>query len=103
MPDVWYENPPGTAPALGLYSYAGLSRGGTLAQPGGRAEGAWDGLHLEIHDVSHAERRHREIRRDLFPKQFGSENYPPNMLLIVSRLVKPEFMVEVEAVVAVQR
>jgi enamine deaminase RidA (YjgF/YER057c/UK114 family) len=31
MPDVWYENPPGTAPTLGLYSYAGLSRGGTLA------------------------------------------------------------------------
>jgi hypothetical protein len=43
------------------------------------------------------------LRRELFPKLFGSENYPPNTLLIVSRLVKPEFMVEVEAVVAVQR
>jgi hypothetical protein len=31
MPDVWYENPPGTAPAQGLYSHVGLSRGGTLA------------------------------------------------------------------------
>ena len=31
MPDVWYENPPGTAPAQGLYPHAGLTRGGTLA------------------------------------------------------------------------
>ena len=31
MPDIWYANPPGTAPAQGLYSHVGLSRGGTLA------------------------------------------------------------------------
>ena len=31
MPDVWYENPPGTAPAQGLYSHAGLSHQSTIA------------------------------------------------------------------------
>src|SRR5687767_1493304 len=31
MAKVWYENPPGAAPAQGLYSHAGLSQGGTLA------------------------------------------------------------------------
>ena len=36
------------------------------------------------------------LRRELFPKLFGSEKYPPNTLLIVSRLVKPEFLVELD-------
>lgn len=30
MPKVWYENPPGTAPAQGLYSHAGTTLGGRL-------------------------------------------------------------------------
>ena len=41
--------------------------------------------------------------RDMFPTLFGSETYPPNTLLIVSRLVKPEFLVELEAIAAVDR
>jgi enamine deaminase RidA (YjgF/YER057c/UK114 family) len=39
-------------------------------------------------------------RADLFPKLFSTSDYPPNTLLIVSRLVKAEFLLEVEAVVA---
>jgi enamine deaminase RidA (YjgF/YER057c/UK114 family) len=31
-------------------------------------------------------------------KLFASGAYPPNTLLVVSRLVKPEFLIEVEAI-----
>jgi enamine deaminase RidA (YjgF/YER057c/UK114 family) len=136
MPDVWYENPPGTAPAQGFYSHAGLSRGGTVAFISGQLSVGANG---EVAGSGNFEAQLRQVfqnladvlkgfgtdyksvlkfttyltrsedidkfmvlRRELFPKLFGSENYPPNTLLIVSRLVKPEFMVEVEAVVAVQ-
>ena len=44
-----------------------------------------------------------EERRELFPKLFGAEPYPPNTLLIVDRLVKEEFLIEVEAIAAVDR
>lgn len=44
--------------------------------------------------------RFMELRRALFPKFFSKEPYPPNTLLIVARLVKPEFLIEVEAVAA---
>jgi enamine deaminase RidA (YjgF/YER057c/UK114 family) len=37
-------------------------------------------------------------RAVLFPKIFSTALYPPNTLLIVDRLVKKEFMIEVEAV-----
>lgn len=40
-------------------------------------------------------------RAERFPKMFPSGKYPPNTLLVVSRLVKPEFLVEVEAIAAV--
>jgi enamine deaminase RidA (YjgF/YER057c/UK114 family) len=137
MPDVWYENPPGTAPAQGLYSHAGLSRGGTLAfiagqlsvGAGGEVVGTGNfdtqfhqifnnladvlkGLGTDFNGVlkfttyltrSEDIDKFMVLRRDLFPKLFASTNYPPNTLLIVSRLVKPEFLLEVEAVAAVQR
>jgi enamine deaminase RidA (YjgF/YER057c/UK114 family) len=137
MPDVWYENPPGTAPAQGLYSHAGLSRGGTTAfiagqlAVGAKGEviGAGDfgaqfrqvfenladvlrGLGTDYKSVlkfttyltrSEDIDKFMILRRELFPKLFGSETYPPNTLLIVSRLVKPEFLIEVEAVAAVSR
>ena len=35
-----------------------------------------------------------------FPRLFAGGAYPPNTLLIVDRLVKEEFLIEVEAVVA---
>jgi enamine deaminase RidA (YjgF/YER057c/UK114 family) len=41
-----------------------------------------------------------EQRAAYFPKIFGKQPYPPNTLLIVDRLVKEEFLLEVEAVVA---
>jgi enamine deaminase RidA (YjgF/YER057c/UK114 family) len=39
-------------------------------------------------------------RKALFPKLFGAEPYPPNTLVVIDRLVKEEFLIEVEAVVA---
>jgi enamine deaminase RidA (YjgF/YER057c/UK114 family) len=37
-------------------------------------------------------------RSALFPKLFAGGKYPPNTLLVVERLVKPEFLLEVEAI-----
>jgi len=45
-------------------------------------------------DIEHFMR----LRAKLFPGLFGGTLYPPNTLLIVDRLVKPEFLIEVEAV-----
>jgi enamine deaminase RidA (YjgF/YER057c/UK114 family) len=39
------------------------------------------------------------LRAALFPKIFKGPLYPPNTLLIVDRLVKEEFLLEVEAIV----
>lgn len=36
-----------------------------------------------------------------FPKMFGDRPYPPNTLLMVDRLVKEEFLVEVQTVAAI--
>jgi len=38
------------------------------------------------------------VRAELFPKLFGGKRYPPNTLLIIDRLVKEDFLAEVEAV-----
>jgi len=39
-----------------------------------------------------------KARAALFPKLFSDALYPPNTLLVVDRLVKEEFLIEVEAV-----
>lgn len=39
------------------------------------------------------------LRAELFPKLFKGPLYPPNTLLIVDRLVKEPFLIEVEAIV----
>lgn len=39
------------------------------------------------------------LRAALFPKIFKGPLYPPNTMLIVDRLVKEEFLLEIEAVV----
>jgi enamine deaminase RidA (YjgF/YER057c/UK114 family) len=39
-----------------------------------------------------------KARAGLFPRLFQSASYPPNTLLVVDRLVKEEFLIEVEAV-----
>ncbi|MBC2667134.1 RidA family protein [Novosphingobium flavum] len=41
------------------------------------------------------------LRAARFPSFYADEVYPPNTLLIVQGLVKHEFMIEVEAVVAI--
>jgi enamine deaminase RidA (YjgF/YER057c/UK114 family) len=37
-------------------------------------------------------------RAALFPKLFPAGAYPPNTLLIIDRLVKPEYLVEIAAI-----
>ena len=37
-------------------------------------------------------------RGEIFPKLFAGGKYPPNTLLVVDRLEKPEFLLEVEAI-----
>lgn len=39
-----------------------------------------------------------EVRERLFPDLFPAGEYPPNTLLVVDRLVRPELRVEVEAI-----
>jgi enamine deaminase RidA (YjgF/YER057c/UK114 family) len=38
-----------------------------------------------------------QARREVFPKYFADGAYPPNTLLVISRLVRPELVVEIEA------
>ncbi len=38
------------------------------------------------------------VRAELFPRLFGGDQFPPNTLLVVDRLVKEDFLFEVEAV-----
>ena len=38
-----------------------------------------------------------QARAEAFPRYFPDGVYPPNTLLIISRLVKPELLVEIEA------
>jgi len=40
-------------------------------------------------------------RATLFPKVFPGGKYPPNTLLVIDRLVKPEFLIEVAAIARV--
>ena len=39
-----------------------------------------------------------QARAAVFPKLFPGGKCPPNTLLVVNRLVKPEFLIEVEAI-----
>lgn len=41
-----------------------------------------------------------QVREKLFAELYPDGDYPPNTLLVVSRLVRPEFMIEIEAVAA---
>ena len=38
------------------------------------------------------------VRAELFPKLFGGTQFPPNTLLVIDRLVKEDFLIEVEAI-----
>ncbi len=39
-----------------------------------------------------------KLRAEMFPQLFGGHQFPPNTLLMVDRLVKEDFVIEVEAV-----
>jgi len=49
--------------------------------------------------LTHAEDipRFMAARAEVFPRHFPNGVYPPNTLLVVSRLVQPELLVEIEA------
>jgi enamine deaminase RidA (YjgF/YER057c/UK114 family) len=40
------------------------------------------------------------LRAESFPAMFRGDVFPPNTILVVRRLVKPEFLLEVEAIAA---
>ncbi len=42
-----------------------------------------------------------ETRKELYAKLYPSGGYPPNTLLVISRLVKPECLIEIEAIAAI--
>jgi enamine deaminase RidA (YjgF/YER057c/UK114 family) len=44
--------------------------------------------------------RFMDVRRRLFPKLFRHDSYPPNTLLVIDRLVREEFLIEVETTLA---
>ncbi|HEX7787486.1 MAG TPA: RidA family protein, partial [Methylomirabilota bacterium] len=41
--------------------------------------------------------RFMQARKEMFPRYFPDGVYPPNTILVVSRLVLPELLVEIEA------
>lgn len=41
------------------------------------------------------------VRRDLFASLYPEGNYPPNTLLVIDRLVSPDFLLEIEAIAVV--
>ena len=43
-----------------------------------------------------------QARTELFPELFPKSEFPPNTLLIVSGLVRPELLVEIKAIAALQ-
>ena len=42
-----------------------------------------------------------DTRKELYAKLYPSGGYPPNTLLVISRLVKPECLIEIEAIAAI--
>lgn len=132
MSKATYLNPPGTAPAQGLYSHVGVAPAGKIAFIAGQlavgsqgevvGKGDFDAQFRQVFanlgdvleglgaDFAHVVKfttylvhsqdieRFMVLRRELFPTLFPTRDYPPNTLLIVDRLVKEEFVIEVEAV-----
>jgi enamine deaminase RidA (YjgF/YER057c/UK114 family) len=135
MSVVEYLNPPGLAPAQGLYSQAGRGDPNTLVFVAGQLsvgmsgevvgegdfglqfnqifanlEGVLKGIGTDYSGVvkfttflTNADDidQFMTLRAAAFPAFYPDLVYPPNTLLIVKRLVKPQFLLEVEAVVSV--
>ena len=44
-----------------------------------------------------------EVREELFADLYPGGSYPPNTLLVIDRLVRPEYLLEIEAIAHVAR
>jgi len=129
---VTYIDPPGAAPAQGLYSHAAKVSAGDLyfiagqlaVGPDGQVVGKDDfeaqfkqvfdnlGVVLEGLGVSfdhvakfttyfvHSQdiEKFMKLRAEVFPKIFRNGNFPPNTICVIDRLVKEDFLLEVEAI-----
>jgi len=129
---VEYIDPPGAAPAQGLYSHAARVAAGDLyfiagqlaVDDDGQVVGRHDfeaqfrkvfgnlgivlqGLALSFDDVAkfttyfvHSQdiEKFMKLRAELFPTIFKAGKYPPNTICVIDRLVKEDFLLEVEAV-----
>jgi enamine deaminase RidA (YjgF/YER057c/UK114 family) len=129
---VSYIDPPGTAPAQGLYSHIGKPASGGLIFIAGQLSVDTAGNVVGEHDfAAQFDQVFRNLgdvlagvgadfnnvvkfttffvhsqdievfmakRLALFPTIFKGDKYPPNTILVVDRLVKEPFLLEVEAV-----
>jgi enamine deaminase RidA (YjgF/YER057c/UK114 family) len=121
---VTYSNPPSSGVPLGLYSQIARVPAGELVFIAGQLapgnfEVQFNSVFKAIGDIlndlgtdfdsvvkfttylvdADDLEQFMELRENLFPNLFSEASYPPNTLLIVDRLVKEEFRIEVEAVV----
>ena len=66
------------------------------------ADAGWDNVVRFTTYLVHSQdiENFMRVRLELFPQLFSNENYPPNTLLMVDRLVKEEFLIEVDTVAA---
>ena len=66
------------------------------------ADAGWDNVVRFTTYLVHSQdiENFMRVRSALFPQLFSGENYPPNTLLIVDRLVKEELLIEVDTVAA---
>ena len=128
---VTYIDPPGAAPAQGLYSHAAKVRAGDLYFIAGQLSVGNDGAVVGKHDFeaqfrqvfhnletvlkglgvsfdhvakfttyfvhSHDIEKFMALRAELFPKLFSGK-YPPNTICVIDRLVKEDFLLEIEAI-----
>jgi enamine deaminase RidA (YjgF/YER057c/UK114 family) len=53
-----------------------------------------------VTDPAHISEFYR-VRAQVFPELFTGTEYPPNTLLVVQRLVRPEFLLEVEGIAVI--
>jgi enamine deaminase RidA (YjgF/YER057c/UK114 family) len=129
---VRYIDPPGAAPAQGLYSHAAKVAAGDLYFIAGQLAVDDDGAVVGMHDFEaqfhkvfsnmgtvlkglgisfdevakfttyfvHSQdiEKFMKLRAELFPKIFKNKKFPPNTICVIDRLVKEDFLLEVEAV-----
>ena len=129
---VDYLNPPGCAPAQGLYSHIGVAKPEKVFHIAGQLSVNLDGEVVGRHDFeaqyaqvfqnmrdvlngvgldfpnvvkfttlfvrSQDIELFMKLRAETFPGWFGGDVFPPNTILVIDRLVKEDFLFEVEAV-----